>query len=88
MIMLSDLARAILVMCPVPATDYGVDVRSSFMPPAEPVARLFEEFSIWEDLLGAALQHINLLQILQTGMKHAMSIFGGSKFAGEGFFSH
>lgn len=44
----------------VAAADYDVDVRSGFMPPAEPVARLSEEFSIWEELLDAAMGHIKL----------------------------
>lgn len=63
-------ARASLVQGPrhadlfdvstVAAADYDIDVRSGFMPPAEPVARLLGEFSVWEDILDAALGRLQL----------------------------
>lgn len=44
----------------VAAADYDVDVRSGFMPPAEPVARLEGDFEAWEDVLDAAAGRIRL----------------------------
>lgn len=44
----------------VAAADYDIDVRSGFMPPAEPIARLGDEFAVWEDILDAAQGHIKL----------------------------
>lgn len=44
----------------VAAADYDIDVRSGFMPPAEPVARLDDEYIVWEEVLDAAEGHIRL----------------------------
>lgn len=44
----------------VAAADYDIDVRSGFMPPAEPVARLADEFLAWEEVLDAAEGRIKL----------------------------
>ena len=37
------------------AHDFDVDVRSGFMPPEPPVARLPAEWDAWEDVLQAAI---------------------------------
>lgn len=44
----------------VAAADYDIDVRSGFMPPAEPIARLGDEFVVWEDVLDAAIGQMKL----------------------------
>lgn len=53
----------------VAAADYDIDVRSGFMPPAEPVARLGDEFAVWEEVLDAAVGHMKLASDLAHASK-------------------
>jgi len=60
----------------VAAADYDVDVRSGFMPPTEPVARLDGDFEIWEDVLDAALGRVNLASDLAYASEDEKSFVG------------
>jgi indoleamine 2,3-dioxygenase len=44
----------------VAAADYDVDVRTGFMPPRPPVARLDGDFEVWERTLDEALGKVKL----------------------------
>lgn len=46
----------------VAASDYDIDVRTGFMPPAEPVQRLPCEFDVWESMLDRVLGVIKLAE--------------------------
>ncbi|KAF9510278.1 hypothetical protein BS47DRAFT_1348198 [Hydnum rufescens UP504] len=46
----------------VAASDYDIDVRTGFMPPAEPLQRLPKEFEVWECMLDRVLGVIKLVQ--------------------------
>lgn len=52
--------RELFDVSTVAAADYDVDVRTGFMPPAEPVRRLVGEFEAWEVVLDRALGVIKL----------------------------
>jgi indoleamine 2,3-dioxygenase len=60
----------------VAAADYDVDVRSGFMPPTEPVARLDGDFEIWEDVLDAALGRVKLASDLADASEAEKSFVG------------
>lgn len=60
----------------VAAADYDVDVRSGFMPPTEPVARLDGDFEIWEDVLDAALGRVKLASDLADASEDEKSFVG------------
>ena len=60
----------------VAAADYDVDVRSGFMPPTEPVARLDGDFEIWEDVLDAALGRVKLASDLSDASEDEKSFVG------------
>jgi|HubBroStandDraft_3_1064219.scaffolds.fasta_scaffold01937_6 indoleamine 2,3-dioxygenase len=60
----------------VAAADYDVDVRSGFMPPTEPVARLDGDFGIWEDVLDAALGRVKLASDLADASEDEKSFVG------------
>ncbi|KAF8313592.1 Indoleamine 2,3-dioxygenase [Clavulina sp. PMI_390] len=50
----------------VAAADFDVDVRSGFMPPTEPVARLSGSFERWEDIMEAAEGRVKLAADLDS----------------------
>ena len=60
----------------VAAADYDVDVRSGFMPPREPVARLDGDFEIWEDILDVAVGRVKLSSDLADASEDEKSFVG------------